>query len=58
MDSAFRIGTRMAMLWQGAIILDDTPDQFKTSDHPVVRQFVTGGVEGPMTETKPDADST
>jgi phospholipid/cholesterol/gamma-HCH transport system ATP-binding protein len=58
MDSAFRIGTRMAMLYQGAIILDDTPDQFKTSDHPVVRQFVTGGVEGPMTETLPDADST
>ena len=58
MDSAFRIATRMAMLYQGAIIQDDSPEHFKTSDHPVVRQFVTGGVEGPMTETLPDADHT
>jgi phospholipid/cholesterol/gamma-HCH transport system ATP-binding protein len=58
MDSAFRIATRMAMLYQGAIIQDDSPEHFKTSDHPVVRQFVTGGVDGPMTETLPDADHT
>ena len=58
MDSAFRIATRMAMLYQGAIIQDDVPDHFKASDNPVVRQFVTGGVEGPMTETLPDADHT
>jgi phospholipid/cholesterol/gamma-HCH transport system ATP-binding protein len=58
MDSAFRIATRMAMLYQGAIIQDGSPEHFKTSDHPVVRQFVTGGVEGPMTETLPDADHT
>jgi phospholipid/cholesterol/gamma-HCH transport system ATP-binding protein len=58
MDSAFRIATRMAMLYQGAIIEDDSPEHFKISDNPVVRQFVTGGVEGPMTETLPDADHT
>jgi len=58
MDSAFRIATRMAMLYQGAIIQDATPEDFKNSDDPVVRQFVTGGVEGPMTEPLPDADNT
>ena len=58
MDSAFRIATRMAMLYKGAIIQDGTPEEFKSSEDPVVRQFVTGGVEGPMTESLPDADNT
>lgn len=58
MDSAFRIATRMAMLYQGMIIQDGKPQEFRSSDHPVVRQFVTGEVEGPMTEPSPDADNT
>jgi phospholipid/cholesterol/gamma-HCH transport system ATP-binding protein len=58
MDSAFRIATRMAMLYQGAIIQDGSPEEFKSSEDPVVRQFVTGGVEGPMTEQLSDADNT
>jgi phospholipid/cholesterol/gamma-HCH transport system ATP-binding protein len=58
MDSAFRIATRMAMLYQGTIIQDGLPDDFKTSDDPVVRQFVTGGAEGPMTKPLPNADNT
>jgi phospholipid/cholesterol/gamma-HCH transport system ATP-binding protein len=57
MDSAFRIATRMAMLYQGTIIQDSSPEEFKNSEDPVVRQFVTGGVEGPMTESLPDADN-
>jgi phospholipid/cholesterol/gamma-HCH transport system ATP-binding protein len=58
MDSAFRIATRMAMLYRGAIIQDGAPENFKSSEDPVVRQFVTGGVEGPMTEQLLDADNT
>ena len=50
MESAFRVGTRMAMLYQGKIIQDGTPESFKVSTNPVVRQFVTGEVEGPITE--------
>ena len=57
MDSAFRIATRMAMLYQGSIIQDGKPQDFRSTDHPVVRQFVTGEVEGPMTELLPDADN-
>jgi phospholipid/cholesterol/gamma-HCH transport system ATP-binding protein len=57
MESAFRIATRMAMLYQGKIIEDGTPDQFRASDNPVVHQFVTGTTEGPIMETPAHADS-
>jgi phospholipid/cholesterol/gamma-HCH transport system ATP-binding protein len=57
MDSAFRIATRMAMLYQGKIILESEPEDFKTSDNPVVRQFVTGEIAGPITEPEANADS-
>jgi phospholipid/cholesterol/gamma-HCH transport system ATP-binding protein len=56
MDSAFRIATRMAMLYQGRIIQDDVPASFREPKDPVVRQFVTGEVVGPITETVENAD--
>ena len=55
MDSAFRIGTRMAMLYQGKIIEDADPNQFRQSDNPVVRQFLSGSTEGPILEGSLDA---
>src|SRR5204863_291492 len=55
MDSAFRIGTRMAMLYQGKIIEDAPPDQFKESKNPVVAQFLSGSTEGPILEGSQDA---
>ena len=55
MDSAFRIGTRMAMLYQGQIIEDGSPDQFKQSTNPVVAQFLSGSTEGPILEGSQDA---
>jgi phospholipid/cholesterol/gamma-HCH transport system ATP-binding protein len=57
MESAFKIATRMAMLYQGKIIQDGSPDQLRTSSNPVVHQFVTGTTEGPITETPPHADA-
>jgi phospholipid/cholesterol/gamma-HCH transport system ATP-binding protein len=56
MDSAFRVATRMAMLYQGAIIQDGAPESFRNAVNPVVRQFVTGEVVGPITETIENAD--
>jgi phospholipid/cholesterol/gamma-HCH transport system ATP-binding protein len=50
MDSAFRIASRMAMLYQGKIIADDTPEHFKHSDNEVVAQFVSGSTHGPIGE--------
>ena len=58
MDSAFRIGTRMAMLYQGKIIEDAPPDQFKQSNNPVVAQFLSGSTEGPILEGTQDAIAT
>jgi phospholipid/cholesterol/gamma-HCH transport system ATP-binding protein len=40
LDSAFRIADRVAMLYDGSLIAVDTPDEFKASTHPRVRQFV------------------
>jgi phospholipid/cholesterol/gamma-HCH transport system ATP-binding protein len=56
MDSAFRVATRMAMLYQGAIIQDGAPESFRNAVNPVVRQFVTGEIVGPITETIENAD--
>jgi phospholipid/cholesterol/gamma-HCH transport system ATP-binding protein len=58
MDSAFRIGTRMAMLYQGKIIEDGPPEQFKQSNNPVVAQFLSGSTEGPILEGSQDAIAT
>jgi phospholipid/cholesterol/gamma-HCH transport system ATP-binding protein len=55
MESAFRIGTRMAMLYQGKIIIEGKPDELKKSDDPVVSQFLSGSTEGPILEGTPDA---
>src|SRR6058998_952994 len=55
MDSAFRIGTRMAMLYQGKIIEEAEPKEFKHSKNPVVAQFVSGSTEGPILEGSLDA---
>jgi len=55
MSSAFRIGTRMAMLYQGKIIEDAKPEQFKQSKNPVVAQFLSGSTEGPILEGSQDA---
>ncbi len=58
MDSAFRIGTRMAMLYQGTVIEDATPEEFKKSDDPVVQQFLSGSTDGPILEGSKDAVAT
>src|SRR6202022_3754036 len=42
MDSAFRIATRMAMLYHGKIIQDDAPESFRNAKNPGVRHFVPG----------------
>jgi phospholipid/cholesterol/gamma-HCH transport system ATP-binding protein len=48
MSSAFSISDRMAMVYRGEIILQGTPDQFKQSRDPRVRDFITG--TAPVTE--------
>lgn len=48
MDSAFRVATRMAMLYHGRIIAEGTPQQMKESKNPVVVQFLSGSTQGPI----------
>jgi phospholipid/cholesterol/gamma-HCH transport system ATP-binding protein len=58
MDSAFRVGTRMAMLYQGEIIEQGETEAFKNSSNPVVVQFLSGSTEGPILEGSKDAIAT
>ena len=57
MDSAFRIATRMAMLYQGKIIEEGKPEKLKQSKNPVVSQFLSGSTEGPILEQTSDANT-
>lgn len=58
MDSAFRIGTKMAMLYEGKIIETAEAERFKQSKNPVVVQFLSGSTEGPILEGSKDAIAT
>jgi phospholipid/cholesterol/gamma-HCH transport system ATP-binding protein len=50
MESAFLIGDRIAMLYQGKIIAEAPPEEFKRLEDPRVQQFIHGKAEGPLTE--------
>lgn len=52
MDSAFRIAHRMVLLDQGRFIVADSPAEMRDSTDPLVRQFVHGLTEGPLTERR------
>ncbi|MBI4846758.1 MAG: ABC transporter ATP-binding protein [Candidatus Omnitrophica bacterium] len=52
MISAYKIGTRIAMLYDGKIIAQGTPDEIKNTTDPVVRQFITGAAHGPITDNR------
>ncbi len=41
MDSAFSVGTRMAMMHQGKVIAHGTPDEMWKIDNPVLQQFIS-----------------
>lgn len=46
--SAYKIADRIALLYQGKIVFEGTPEITKSSEDPVVMQFVTGSAEGPI----------
>jgi phospholipid/cholesterol/gamma-HCH transport system ATP-binding protein len=41
----FSIVQKVAMLDEGVIIAQGTPEEFKSSSHPLVQQFISGGIE-------------
>lgn len=52
MDSAFRIADRMVLLDRGKFVADGTPREMRDSTDPLVRQFVHGLTEGPLTDRR------
>lgn len=50
MKSAYKVASRIAMLYQGKIIGIGTPDEIRNSENPVIRQFISGSATGPITD--------
>jgi phospholipid/cholesterol/gamma-HCH transport system ATP-binding protein len=50
MKSVERIATRVAMLLKGGIYADLPVKEFMASEDPIIRQFVQGESEGPLTD--------
>ena len=50
MESAFRIGDRIAMLHKGKIIATAPPQEFRNLSDPRVQQFIHGRAEGPLSD--------
>ena len=50
MVSAYKVGDRISMLYDGRIIGSGTPEEIKNTQDPVIRQFTTGAARGPITD--------
>ncbi len=48
MKAALTTADDIIMLYKGQVALQGSPDDFKNTDNPVVRQFFAGRVDGPM----------
>jgi len=48
MKSAYKVGDHIAMLHEGKIIYSGTPDEIRSAEMPIVRQFIEGRAEGPI----------
>lgn len=52
MQSAYRIGDRLALLHDGKILAIGTPEEFQGSRDPAVAQFTRGEVSGPLSRDR------
>ena len=51
-QSVFRISDRIAMMNQGRFILVGTPLDYRQSEDEMVRQFIHGKAEGPLSDVE------
>jgi phospholipid/cholesterol/gamma-HCH transport system ATP-binding protein len=51
MNSAYAIADRIAMLYQGRVIMCDTAEEIKNTANPIVKQFINGQLTGPIRVT-------
>ncbi len=56
MTSAYKIADKIAMLYKGKIVATGTPDEIKNTDNPIVKQFIRGEADGPITIGGQDND--
>lgn len=47
-EGAFGIADHMAMIYRGRIVFEGSPEDFKNTEDPLVKQFINGSVEGPI----------
>ncbi|MHC4662930.1 MAG: ABC transporter ATP-binding protein [Planctomycetota bacterium] len=50
-ESAYYVGDRIAMLNMGKMVQIGTPQEIRNTNNPIVRQFIEGNIEGPLTAT-------
>jgi phospholipid/cholesterol/gamma-HCH transport system ATP-binding protein len=48
MKSVFSIADRVAMLYEGKVLEVGTPQEIKSSENPMVQQFIAGSPDGPI----------
>jgi phospholipid/cholesterol/gamma-HCH transport system ATP-binding protein len=48
MTSAYKIGERIVMLYDGRVEYDGSPEEIRKTDNAVVRQFINGQAVGPI----------
>jgi phospholipid/cholesterol/gamma-HCH transport system ATP-binding protein len=46
--SAYKVADRIAMLYQGRMVFQGTPDEVRNTKDPLVRQFIDGSSQGPI----------
>jgi phospholipid/cholesterol/gamma-HCH transport system ATP-binding protein len=47
--SAFLLADRIAFLYKGKVAAEGTPEEIRANPDPVLRQFLSGSAEGPVT---------
>jgi phospholipid/cholesterol/gamma-HCH transport system ATP-binding protein len=55
--TAYKIGDRIAMLYDGTILVCDTPAAIRETADPIVRQFIEGRAHGPIRAGAPGETS-
>lgn len=49
--SAFKVADRIVMLYKGKFIHGGTPEEVGMTKNPILRQFITGAAEGPISDS-------
>ena len=47
-DGAFKLADHLVMIYKGKIVLEGSPETFKKSNDPLVKQFIEGRIDGPI----------